>query len=211
MSKVKTDAIETRAGGTSVLTIGTATQTIKLPGGSPGADKVLKSDASGNATWGADSGGLFASYSILADEKTSGTAGGTFTAAAWRTRDLQTEVYDGIGITFSTNEFVLPAGNYLIQWSAPAYSVNTHTSRLYDVTGAAVIAQGSTEIATDLSAHYSNVVQSRSIGSVRVTPSGANNYKIEHACETTYTTEGFGHPGNYGTEVYTIVEVYKES
>jgi hypothetical protein len=57
MSKVKTDAIETRAGGTSVLTIGTATQTIKLPGGTPGADKVLKSDASGNATWGTDSGG----------------------------------------------------------------------------------------------------------------------------------------------------------
>ena len=57
MSTVKTDAIETRAGGTSVLTIGTATQTIKLPGGSPGADKVLKSDASGNATWGTDAGG----------------------------------------------------------------------------------------------------------------------------------------------------------
>ena len=44
MSKIKTDAIETRAGGTSVLTIGTATQTIKLPGGTPGADKVLTSN-----------------------------------------------------------------------------------------------------------------------------------------------------------------------
>ena len=51
MSTVKTDAIETRAGGTSVLTIGTATQTIKLPGGSPGADKVLTSDADGGASW----------------------------------------------------------------------------------------------------------------------------------------------------------------
>ena len=51
MSTVKTDAIETRAGGTSVLTIGTATQTIKLPGGTPGADKVLTSNATGEATW----------------------------------------------------------------------------------------------------------------------------------------------------------------
>ena len=51
MSIVKTDAIETRAGGTSVLTIGTSTQTIKLPGGTPGADKVLTSDATGGATW----------------------------------------------------------------------------------------------------------------------------------------------------------------
>jgi hypothetical protein len=53
MSKVKTDAIETRAGGTSVLTIGTATQTIKLPGGTPGADKVLTSNATGEASWAA--------------------------------------------------------------------------------------------------------------------------------------------------------------
>ena len=51
MSKVKTDAIETRAGGTSVLTIGTATQTIKLPGGTPGAGKFLQSDADGDASW----------------------------------------------------------------------------------------------------------------------------------------------------------------
>ena len=64
MSKVKTDAIETRAGGTSVLTIGTATQTIKLPGGTPGADKVLTSNATGEATWAAAGGGLFSAYAI---------------------------------------------------------------------------------------------------------------------------------------------------
>ena len=57
MSKVKTDAIETRAGGTSVLTIGTATQTIKLPGGTPGADKVLTSNATGEASWAAAAAG----------------------------------------------------------------------------------------------------------------------------------------------------------
>lgn len=51
MSTLKTDAIETRAGGTSVLTIGTSTQTIKLPGGSPGAGKYLQSDADGDASW----------------------------------------------------------------------------------------------------------------------------------------------------------------
>ena len=60
MSTVKTDAIETRAGGTSVLTIGTATQTIKLPGGTPGLNKVLKSDATGEASWGTDVGGSIA-------------------------------------------------------------------------------------------------------------------------------------------------------
>jgi hypothetical protein len=57
MSTVKTDAIETAAGGTSVLTIGSATQTIKLPGGTPGASKVLTSDATGGATWAAAAAG----------------------------------------------------------------------------------------------------------------------------------------------------------
>jgi hypothetical protein len=57
MSTVKTDAIETAAGGTSVLTLGTATQTLKIPGGGVGASKVLTSDAVGGATWAAASGG----------------------------------------------------------------------------------------------------------------------------------------------------------
>ena len=52
MSTVKTDAIETAAGGTSVLTLGTSTQTLKILGGTPGASKVLTSDATGGATWG---------------------------------------------------------------------------------------------------------------------------------------------------------------
>ena len=58
MSTLKTDAIETRAGGTSVLTIGTSTQTIKLPGGSPGAGKLLQSDADGEASWATVASGL---------------------------------------------------------------------------------------------------------------------------------------------------------
>jgi len=57
MSTVKTDAIETAAGGTSVLTLGTATQTLKILGGTPGASKVLTSDATGGATWAAAGAG----------------------------------------------------------------------------------------------------------------------------------------------------------
>jgi hypothetical protein len=75
MSKVKTDAIETRAGGTSVLTIGTATQTIKLPGGTPGADKVLTSDATGGAIWAVLPAGGLSQYSVwLMDTTFTGSA-----------------------------------------------------------------------------------------------------------------------------------------
>ena len=103
MSKVKTDAIETRAGGTSVLTIGTATQTIKLPGGTPGADKVLTSDADGDASWAASSNNApsFAAYA----------ASTGLTTATYNKITAGTEIYDVGGChDTSTGKFIVPAG-----------------------------------------------------------------------------------------------------
>ena len=56
MSLLNVDTIEPE-GATTVLTLGSATDTIKIPGGSAGADKVLTSDATGGATWAAASAG----------------------------------------------------------------------------------------------------------------------------------------------------------
>ena len=56
MSNLFVDTIEPE-GATTVLTLGSATDTIKIPGGSAGADKVLTSDATGGATWAAAGGG----------------------------------------------------------------------------------------------------------------------------------------------------------
>jgi len=81
MSKVKTDAIETRAGGTSVLTIGTATQTIKLPGGTPGAGKYLQSDADGDASWATVS--TTSDIELLNTYEPSGVADVEITTAAY--------------------------------------------------------------------------------------------------------------------------------
>jgi len=50
MSLLNVDTIEPE-GATTVLTLGSATDTIKIPGGGAGADKVLTSDADGDATW----------------------------------------------------------------------------------------------------------------------------------------------------------------
>ena len=75
--------------------------------------------------------GLFSSYAIIADQKSSGTDGGTATSGSWQTRDLNTEIADPDGIvSISANQFTLAAGNYLITWSAPAGDVRGHQSRL---------------------------------------------------------------------------------
>jgi hypothetical protein len=185
------------SGDPSALTVGAVNQ-------------VLKSDGT-DVSWGADSGGLFSSYSIIQDQKTSGTAGGTFTSAAWRTRDLQTEVYDGIGVTLSTNEFTLSAGSYSISWTAPAWSVGLHQSRLYDVTGTASIGSGTS--CTGPTASTYRAATNLSVGSLRVTVGVGltNAYRIEHQCSYTHATNGFGVASGYGTEVYTQVQILKES
>jgi hypothetical protein len=53
MSEVKVDTISERtaAGGVTIDGVLIKDSVLKIPGGSPGADKVLTSDASGNATW----------------------------------------------------------------------------------------------------------------------------------------------------------------
>ena len=153
-------------------------------------------------------GGLFSSYSIIADQKSQNTNGGTFTSGAWRTRDLQTEIYDGIGLTISSDEFTLPAGNYLISWAAMAGRCAKHQSRLYDVTGTAQVGVGSSCVEPS-DATY--VWQVESNGKARVTPSGSNAYRIEHRCQTTRADVGFGTPANFTTEQYLLVEIFKES
>ena len=189
------------ATGTAV-TLGDSGDTFTIP-----ASATLTIAGTINASSGTATGfGLFESYALIVDSKADGVDGGTFTLGAWRTRDLQTEVYDGIGITISSNEFTLPTGNYFIQWSAPALIVGFHQTRLYDITGTAAIQDGSSE-----ESPY-GLGSNRSTGFARVTPSGSNVYRIEHRCDVTNSTNGFGVSVAYGeTIIFTIVEIFKES
>jgi hypothetical protein len=166
------------------------------------ADEVLTFATGATApSWVAAAGGLFSAFAIFVDQKTAGTDGGTFTLGAWRTRDLNTTISntDTTNITLGTNQFTLLAGNYLIQWSAPNYSVGANITRLYDVTGTASVVGGTTAISN------------RSLGYVRVTPGSSNIYSIEHRCDTTNTGNGFGVSANLSVEQYTMVVIFKES
>lgn len=137
---------------------------------------------------------------ILEDQKTSGTDGGTFTSGADRTRVLNTEVRDVLNIcSLASNQFTLPAGTYYVEWSAPAGACNQHQSMLYDVTGAATLKRGQSQFANN----------SQSDGCHVVTISGANIFEIRHRCNATSFTNGFGVAGNFGTEIYASVKIWK--
>ena len=151
--------------------------------------------------------GLFASYAILEDQKSQNTSGGTSATGSWEIRDLNTEVADPDGIvSISSNKFTLGAGSYFIKWDAPAYKAGRHQSRLYDVTNTAVVGYGRSAYSSN-----SKVDQNGSHGRARVTISGSTEYRVEHQVGAGLATHGHGVESNYGTEVYTVVEIFKEA
>lgn len=151
-------------------------------------------------------------YIYVRDEVASGSASGTFTAGAWRTRTLNTEVVDTAGIcSLASNELTLPAGTYRYRAAAPAHYVNQHKLRLYNVTDAAVIADsyGMSVFATNTGAAVETVATT--VG--RFTIAGAKAIRLEHRCDTTQATNGFGVACSFAStvEVYAQLELWKES
>jgi len=182
--------------------------TLTLPTGNGTAGQYLQTaGSSGELSWQTVTDSGFESYAVICDQKTQDTDGGAFTNGAWRTRDLNTEILDPDGIvSISSNQFTLAAGNYLIEWFAPAANVGAHRARLYDVTGTAAVQLGG-------NAHSSaSAYNTYSFGSARVTPTSSNVYRIEHRCEDgTASALGFGYRSNLDVEIYTVVRIFKEA
>lgn len=145
---------------------------------------------------------------ILEDQKTNGTAGGGFTSGS-QTRVLNIEVRDvGSNCALSSNQFVLSAGDWYIKWSAPAYAVNRHKTRLYNVTQTTVAGLGSSAYAGSASPQQ----MTRSEGAAVITSNGTDAYEIRHYAESTKTTNGFGVEATAGeSEIFTIVHAWRLS
>lgn len=144
-------------------------------------------------------------YILVRDEKAANTAGGGFTAGAWRTRDLNTEVEDtGNYASIASNQITLEAGTYRCRISAPARLVDRHKARLQNITDGTTILLGTSEFSNG-DATTQSVIQGR------FTLSEQKVLEVQHQCQTTVATNGFGVESNFGvTEVYTVVELWRE-
>jgi hypothetical protein len=144
---------------------------------------------------------------VICDQKTTGTNGGTFTLGAWRTRDLNTIVSTGVsGTTLAANQFTLTAGSYHVTGYAPAVNVNTHQTRIYDVThSAAAILGGSSN------AQGSSIETNSELSGI-LTPTMTTTYQLQHQGNKTQTANGFGVATSFSTfEVYSTVTIMKLS
>ena len=176
-----------------------------LPNGIVDADTL----ATNSVTSDKITGTIFVSYALLA-ARYAANAGdrGTFTSGDWRTRALNNEVVDTDNIvSLSSNQFTLQAGTYQIKFGACAYKVNRHVTRLREISPTAqTIASGSAQYSW---ASGADLQWSR--GWVRTTITQATTYEIQHRCQTTQSSNGFGFQMTFSGADYVQVEIYKEA
>ena len=202
MSEVKVDTISERTAANGVAVDGVTIKDSGLTIPSGGTLTVASGGTITNS--GTATGfGLFTSYAIIADQKSQSTEGGTFTSGAWRTRDLNTEIADPDGIvSISSNQFTLGAGNYLIRWACPSYACGDAQARLYNITDSSVDGISMVNYWP-----FDGLAQ----GWARLVITGSKTFEIQHRCQSTGSTNGFGGASTFGTEQYTTVEIYKEA
>jgi microcystin-dependent protein len=142
----------------------------------------------------------------LSDVKASGTAGGTATAGSYQTRTLNTlSDPSGIVTSLASNQFVLPAGEYYIEVSAPAAAVGRHKIKIRNITDSTDSILGTAEF-TAVAATYTT----RAFLSGNIVISSSKSFELQHRVETTKTSDGFGVATSFGdSEVYSIVKITK--
>ena len=158
---------------------------------------------------GAERRGLM-TYAVICDEKFHNVGGGTFTAGAWRTRDLDTKITDPDNIvSIANNQFTLGAGSYLIEAESMAHDVKRHIQRMYNVTDSSIVGYGQPNYA-DPGGNGSGAA--RIVARVTITQNTA--FEIHHRCEETKANNGMGISNDITSGIrnkYTIVKIFKEA
>jgi len=142
----------------------------------------------------------------VADQRASGTNGGTFTSGAWQTRTLNTVVTNEIiGASLSSNQIILPAGEYVVEVATQTYTVNHNKVRIRNITD-------STDILIGLSNYnYSAAgIEAPSLLTGKFTFSSTKTVELQHRCDNTVATYGFGTANGFGVvEVYADVKIWQ--
>lgn len=147
------------------------------------------------------------------DQKAQGTAGGAFTSGAWRTRDLNTVLVNNIsGATLVNNQITLPSGTYFVDASAPAFSdtngyIERHQAIVKNITDAIVLLSGMQ--ASLYRRSSGSVCSNRAQVSGVFTLSAQKVIELQHRCTVSGPVNGFGQNGNFTTEVYSDVKIWK--
>lgn len=181
--------------------------------------------------------GLDSPYLEIVDSKARGIASGGFTGKSsgehsWRTRDLTATLFNDFAtsVTLAASagdggDITLEKGVYYIEASCPALSVDEHTARLADVTdnpgaSGSTVVLGTSEYAADANlwrdVHgtemtVSSSSQTRSFITGKFQLTSQRTLEIQHQCNRTQATNGFGSDGNFyiTPNVFTVVKMWQ--
>jgi hypothetical protein len=142
-------------------------------------------------------------FAIFTEEQASATNGGTFTSGSYVKRPLNTtRTNDITGCSIASSVITLTAGTYLFSSVASATNVNGHQSRLQDTTNS------TSYYGTNGYSNSNN--DTDSLVSALVTITGSTNFELQHRCETTAASTGFGLANNFGNiNVYAQITIEK--
>lgn len=134
-----------------------------------------------------------------------GTASGDYAGGGvWTTRPLTTVITNTItGASLASNQVTLPAGTYKVRARSPMFRVNQNTSRIYDVTNAVTLLEGSSTYSNDL-------CDSNSWVEGQFALAGTAAIAHQAAAGATRTGNAFGHSSGYGSyDIYGEVIIEK--
>lgn len=132
--------------------------------------------------------------------------GGAFTSGSYQVRPLNTIHQSAKFSNLSSNQIGLIQGEYIVLAECPAYNVNIHKARLYNVDDSTVGLLGTNSaIAPTAGATMTNAVI---VGVMRV--ESAKVFELQHRCNTTKTVNGFGLATAFGDDnIYAIIRLIK--
>lgn len=135
-----------------------------------------------------------------------GVGGGAFSAGSWVTRPLNSKVTDTASIAgLASNQITLPPGTYYAMIQSNAFGVNDHQARLRNITSGATLLNGRNARGSGSSDHDCSDIRGQ------FTLSVSSVLEVQHRCETTNGTDGFGRVTNFATDVelYAHAEFWK--
>ncbi len=131
--------------------------------------------------------------------ETSGTDGGDATKDSWLQLKYNTEKFDVLTVTLSSNRLTLPAGTYWFDVSHVLYAIDEARLAIYNVTDASYEEYGITYRFNTTSPHsYLAHVEAKVIITAQKT------FEIRYRTSTTKATNGLG----YATTAFNVIEVY---
>lgn len=141
----------------------------------------------------------------LKDSKAVSTQGGTFTSGSYQTRDLNLIEGDSSLVSLTSNQFTLSKGRYCIEAHSECWAVNANKLRIQNITDSTTSIIG--KVGNSGSGSGGDPVPALLMGSLEI--SSQKTFELQHRCQTTKATNGFGVASGFDDEVYTQVKITK--